>query len=177
MSISHSRHCVDLEVFVRTDTGDGLDGSPVGPTGLSIVEPLLAQMLHVVSVNVGNAVSDLRSMDTAADRKQLGTDFLVDSLVGLSCQERIPEVGTTTDDFDVVEIVTVDGGEASTAIVHLAGEDFISEEVVTKETVIGVGEVVRISHSNIRKVTEESMHRIVLLFDIIDVLGVLVDSV
>jgi hypothetical protein len=138
VGISHSSHCVDLKVFVRSNAGDGLDGSPVGPSGLSIVEPLLAQVLHMVSVEVGNTMGDLRSMDTTAKRKQLGTDFLVDSLVGLSCQERVPEVGTATDDFDVVEIVTVNSGQASTAIVHLACKNFIAEEVVTEETVVRV---------------------------------------
>jgi hypothetical protein len=90
VGISHSRHSVDLEVFVRSDAGNSFDGSPVGPSGLSIVEPLLAQVLHVISVEVGNAVSDLRSVDTSAERKQLCTDFLVDGLVRLSCQERVP---------------------------------------------------------------------------------------
>ena len=131
----------------------------------------------MVCVEVGNAVSDLRSVDTSAERKQLCTDFLVDGLVRLSCQERVPEVGTATDDFNIVEIVTVDSGEASSTIVHLPGEDFIAEEIVTKETIVGVGEVMGVSHGNIRKITEESMHRVILLLDVVEVLGVLVDSI
>jgi hypothetical protein len=34
-----------------------------------------------------------------------------------------------------------------------------------------------LSHGNIREITEESMHRVILLLDVVDVLSVLVDSV
>lgn len=84
---------------------------------------------------------------------------------------------TATDNFDVAEVVTVDGGEAGTAVVHLTGEDLVTEEVVTEDSTVRVGEVVGISHGHIREITEESVHRVVLLFDIVEVLGVLVDSV
>lgn len=67
MSVGHSRHGVDLEVFVGADTCGSLDGSPVGPAGLGIVEPLVAQVLHVVGIKVRDAGSDLRSVDTATN--------------------------------------------------------------------------------------------------------------
>ena len=42
MGVGDRRHGVDLEVFVGTVDSNSLDGSPVGPARLSIVEPLVA---------------------------------------------------------------------------------------------------------------------------------------
>ena len=97
-----------------------------------------------------------------------GHQFLIDSLFGLNVKERVTEVVTATDDLDVAEVVTVAGGEAGTAVVNLTGEDFVTEEVVTEDSTVVIGEVVGISHGHIGKITEESVHRVVLLFDIVE---------
>jgi hypothetical protein len=82
-----------------------------------------------------------------------------------------------SNDLDVVQVVAVDSGQADTAVVHLAGEDLVTEEVVTENAGVGVSEVVGLSHSHIGQVTEECVHGVVLLLDIVEMLSVLVDSV
>lgn len=73
--------------------------------------------------------------------------------------------------------MTIDSGQASTAVVHLASENLISEEVVTEDSAVTVCEVVGISQSNIGKVSQESVHAVVLLLDVVQVFSVLIDSV
>jgi len=177
MRVSDSGHSVDLEVLVRTDRSGGLNGSPVGESGLSIVEPGVAEVLDVVVVHVGHAGGELRSVQSAAEREELGTNLLVDVVVVLSVLERLEEVGAATNDFNVVEVVGVDSGQADTAVVHLASENFVTVEVVSEDTGVGVGEVVGIGSGHIDEFSEEGVHRVVLLLDVVEVLGVLVNSV
>ena len=177
MSVGHSGHGVDLEVLVGTDGSGGLNGSPVGESGLSIVEPGVAQVLHVVVVDVGDTLGNLGSVESAAEGKDLATDVLVNVGVVLLALEGLEQVGAATDNLNVVQEVRVDGGQADTAVVHLTGEDFVTEEVVSEETGVRVGEVVAVSSGDINELTEESVHGVVLLLDVVKVLSVLVDSV
>jgi len=62
MGVGDRGHSVDLEVFVRAAGSNSLNRSPVSEGRLSIVEPLIAQVLHVVSVDLGDAGSDLRAV-------------------------------------------------------------------------------------------------------------------
>ncbi len=82
-----------------------------------------------------------------------------------------------TDDFNIVKIVRVDCWQADATVVHLASETFISEEIVAKKTSVAVGEIVRLSHGYINKITKKNVHAVVLLSDVVDVLSVLIDSV
>lgn len=84
---------------------------------------------------------------------------------------------SSTNNFDIIEVVTINGGEASSAIVHLSGENFITEEVVSKDTRVRVWEIVGFGHGNIREITEESMHGVVLLLHIVKMFSMLVNSV
>lgn len=84
---------------------------------------------------------------------------------------------SATEHLDLVQVVRVDGGEADTAVVHLSSEDLVAEEIVTKHAVVRASKVVRIGSSDVGEVTEESVHRVVLLVDIVKVLSVLVHSV
>lgn len=59
MQVGDSGHRVDLEVLVGSDGGSFLDGSPVRERWLSIVEPLVAQILDSVRVGVGDTLGDL----------------------------------------------------------------------------------------------------------------------
>lgn len=83
----------------------------------------------------------------------------------------------TTNYFNIVDIVTINGWQADTAVVHLSSEDLVTEEVVTENTTVRVGEVMRVSFGNIWQVTEHRVHRVVLLVNIVQVTGVLIDSV
>jgi len=65
MGVGHSRHRVDLEVFVRPAGRHCLNRSPVSEWRLSIVEPLIAQVLHMVSIDVGHALSNFGSRNSS----------------------------------------------------------------------------------------------------------------
>ena len=136
VSVGDSGHGVDLEVLVRTDLRDSLDGAPVGEGGLSIVEPVVAEVLHVVVVKVSNTLGNLAAGDSAADREDLVADLLHDLRWGLTSHQLVVELVATTEDLDVIEVMRIDGGKANTAVVHLAGEDLITEEVVSENTAV-----------------------------------------
>lgn len=177
MGVGHSWHGVNLEVLVWTDASCCFNWTPVSPAGLSIIEPLVGQVLHVITIDVADTGCNFASVDTATDVQELGTDFLVDSLVWLFCKKWVPKVVTATNNLNVINVMTIDSGQASTAVVHLASENLISEEVVTEDSAVTVCEVVGISQSNIGKVSQESVHAVVLLLDVVQVFSVLIDSV
>ena len=177
MSVGNGGHGVDLEVFVRSDLRNHFDWSPVSEGWLGIVEPLIAKLLNVVVVNVGNSLGNLASWQSSAELEHVLTNIGVNRLWGLGGQKLVVEMVSASNALNIIEVMRVDGWKANTAIVHLSSEDFVSEEVVTEKTTVRVGEVVGISSGNIRKVSEKSMHRVVLFVAVIQVLGMLIDSV
>lgn len=177
VSVGDCGHGVDLEELVRTDGGSMLDGSPVGEGRLSIVEPLIAQVLEVVGVVVGNARGDLRTGHSAAEREHLLANLVVDLVGGLELHQGVVKGVAATDNLDIVHVVGVDSGQADTAVVHLASEHFVTEEVVAEKAGVAVGVVLGVTHGNVDEVTEQGVHGVVLLLDVVEVLGVLVNSV
>lgn len=134
-------------------------------------------MLDVVGVNLADAGGNLRTGQSSAEGEHLGANLLVDTVRLLNLHKVVVEEVAATNDLDIVDEVRVDGGEADAAVVHLAGEDLITEEVVAEETRVGVGVVLAVSDGDIDQVTEKGVHGVILLLDIIQVLGVLVNSV
>ena len=151
--VGHSGHCVDLEVLVGTVARDGLNRAPVGKAGLGIVEPLVAKLLDVIVVNVSGSLGNLTSWDSSAELKHILTNSRVDRRWSLSGHELVVEVVSTSDNFNIVEIVSVDGWKANTAIVHLSSENFVAIEPVAENATVRVGRVQTLLPSDIRKVT------------------------
>jgi len=69
------------------------------------------------------------------------------------------------------------GWTGETGPVHLARKDLIAEEPVAKDATIAVGAVQALCASDIREITKERMHRVVLFADIVQVCTVLIDLV
>lgn len=55
-----------------------------------------------------------------------------DMLVFAVIHKSIVEVVASSDDLNFVNVVRVDGGEAYTAVVHLARENLVTEEVISE---------------------------------------------
>jgi len=134
-------------------------------------------MFHVIVVHVGDTGSNFTSVNSSVEEQELGTNFLVDFVGGLGKHELVVEGIAATDHFDVVEVVRVDGGEADTAVVHLSGEHLVTVEVVSENAAVGVSIVVSVGVGDINEISEKSVHRVVLLLDIVKVLSVLVNAV
>lgn len=142
MGVGDSGHGVYLEVLVGADVGHILDWAPVGEGWLRIVEPLVAQLLDVVVVNVGNSLGNLASWESSAQEEHVFANIIGNCSWRLGIQQLVVEVISSSDDLDIVEIVRVDSWEADSAVVHLSGEYLISEEVVSKETTVRICEIV-----------------------------------
>ena len=153
MSIGDSSHGVYLEVLVRTDMGNCFNWTPVSEGWLSIIEPLVTQLLKVISIDMGNSLGNLSSSESSVEK-------MVSASVNL----------------DIVEEMRVHGWKADTAVVHLSSEDLVTKEVVSEDTSIRVSHIVAVSSSNIWEITEEGMHGIVLLVAVIKMLGMLINS-
>lgn len=177
MSVGNSGHGVNLEIFVRSVNSNSLDGTPVGESGLTIVEPFVSESLHVVGIEVGNSLGNLRSGDSTSGLDHLLSDLGVDFVMRLEVHHLVVEVVSATDDLNIIHEVSVDGGEAHTTVVHLTGEDFVTHVVGSEHTAVRVGEEVGVGDSDINEVGEEGMLGVVLLLSVIEVLGVLVNSV
>ena len=78
MGVGDSGHRVDFEVLVGAAGGHGLNWTPVGEGWLGIVEPLVAQVLHVVVVDVSNSLGNLTSWKSATELEHVLSDFSVD---------------------------------------------------------------------------------------------------
>lgn len=89
----------------------------------------------------------------------------------------VVEVVAASDDLDLVHVVRVDGGKAHAAVVHLAREHFVSEEVVAEESGVTVCKVVALGQCHVRKISEKGVHRVVLLVGSVEMLSVLLDVV
>lgn len=83
----------------------------------------------------------------------------------------------TANDLDIIDVVTINGWQAHTAVVHLTGENFIAKEVVTEDTAVRVSKVMRIGSGNIGQVTDQGMHRVVLLVDVIKMTRIIINSI
>lgn len=177
MRVRDRRHSVDLEVFVRTDRRDGFNRAPVGERRLSIVEPLVADVLDQVVIDIGNSSCDLSARHSPALQKEVLANVLV--LLGQSfdVHQVVVDLVTATDAFDIVQVVAVDSRKADTTVVHLSGEDLVAEEVVSKDTAVRVSEVFALSPGDIRQVAEKGVHRVVLFLDIIEMLSVVLNVV
>jgi len=177
MGVGDSCHGVDFEIFVRTDGRSGFNWSPVGPGWLGIVEPLVSKLLNMICVDVRDSSGDLSSWKSSSKLEHVLSNLLVDFFWSFSSEKLVVHGVSSSDDLNIVKIMGPGGWEADTAIVHLSGEDFISEEVVTEETTVRVGHVVGISSGNVWQVTEKSVHGVVLFVDIIEMFSVLINSV
>ena len=102
---------------------------------------------------MADTCSYLRSVNTTTSRKKLWTNFFINTLIRLIIKKSVPQVVTTTDNLNFIQKVTVNCWEASTAVIHLACENFISEEVIAENSAIRVWEIVTVSHRNINKIT------------------------
>ena len=80
-----------------------------------------------------------------------------------------------SDNFNIIQVMTVDRGQADSTVVHLSSKNFISKEPVAKNTTVTVRRVEALSSGYIREVREQGVHGTVLLLTIIQVLSMSVN--
>ena len=178
MGISHSGHCIDLKVLVRTNTGSVLNCPPVGPCWFSVIEPLVGHMLDVVCIHLRNTSSHLATSDITAKSKHLASNLLVHNFaVVIPIHKVVVKMIAGSNNLDVIDVVTVDCGHANTAVIHLSNENFISEKVVAPNSTIRVWEVVGICDCHIWEDSKHTVMRIVLLFHTVKISCMSVNSV
>jgi len=177
MSVGNCCHGIDLEILVGSETGSVLARSPVSETWLSIVEPLVTELLDVVGIKVRHTLGDLRASHATSSLEHLLSNLLVLITSGTFAHELGPHGVSATDNLDLVDVITIESGSSKANPVHLADEDLVTEEVATPETAVRVGVVLASLKGHVWELTKDTLSRVVLLLGIIEMLGVLLDVV
>jgi len=98
-------------------------------------------------------------------------------LVFAVIHKSIVEVIASSDDLNIVDVVSIDSGETYTAIVHLAGENLVTEEVISENGGVTVGHVVTLGNGHIWEISEKCVHRVVLFVSSVKMFSILLDVV
>ena len=108
MGIGHGGHCVGLEILVGPKNGYSFHGTPVGERGLSIVEPFIAHIFHVVVVQVGHSLSNFTSWHSSTEIVHLIADFSGQGIgVGALQQQMVIEAISAPHHLNFIEIMAL----------------------------------------------------------------------
>ena len=91
---------------------------------------------------MGNSLGNLTSWESSAESEHVLSDLSIDSCWCFVVKHIVVHEVSTSNALDIIDVVSVDGWEANTTVVHLSSEDLVSEEVVTEHTAVRVGKVV-----------------------------------
>lgn len=142
MEVGNSTEGMVLEELVRTRSRNLLDGSPSSDGGLGIIEPLVTEVLHVVSIHMGDSLGNFRSGSSSSLEEDLSGNFVLSLEESVLSHELVVVSVSSSEDLNFGHESSVDSGDGHTGIGHLSGEDLVSEEVVSEDTRIRVSEVV-----------------------------------
>ena len=134
-------------------------------------------MLHVVVINVSYSLCDLTSWKSTTKCEHVLSNLSIERFWRLSVEKRVIKVIATPNNLNIIDVVTIDGRQADTAIVHLTSENFVTEEVVTEDSAVRVGKIMGVGPGHIYQVTKHGMHRIVLLMNIIKMTSIFINSI
>jgi len=158
---------VNLKVLITTNVRHALDGPPVSEGRLSVIEPFVTGMPKVVVINVCDSFSNLRSFYSSIKVEHLRTDLLKHVCCALDRHKFVIQLIFTSEHLYIVQVVSVNSGQADAAVVHLSCEDLVAKEVVSEDTAVAVGTVDALVSGHIHEVSEHGMHAVILFFDII----------
>ena len=175
--VRDSRHRVDLEVLVGAERRGFLNGSPVRERWLRVVEPLVAEVLHVISIQMAYTLCDLRPWHSAVEIKHLWSNLLHDIRCCLNAHKFVPKDVTSTNNLMLTDELAIESWHGHTTPVHLPSENLIAEEPVAEDATVAVGAVQTLCTSDVWKVTKHGVHRIVLFLHIIKMCCMLVDFI
>jgi len=103
--------------------------------------------------------------------------LLHDIRCSLDIQQLIVECVTSAYNLNIIHVMSIDRGESNSAVVHLSCENFISEEPISEYTTVTVRTVQTLLSCDIWQIAQHSMHCVVLLSHIVQVLSMLIDLV
>ena len=153
MHVGDGGHSVGLEVLVGAEAGRFLNRAPVREAGLRVVEPLVAQILHVIGVTVADAFSDLGAGHPPVEIEHLRPDLLHHVGGALDAHQLVPKDVARTDNFMLADVLTVERRHGHAAIVHLTSENLIAKQPIAENATVTVGAVKAFSSSDIWEVT------------------------
>jgi hypothetical protein len=177
MSVRNGGKGMDLEVFVGTDLWDWLNWAPVSEGRLSIIEIFICYVLKMIVVDVGDTLGNLWAGDTTVQIEHLGSDLLHHISATLYSHQLIVELISSSDNLNIIKIMSVNGRQTDSTVVHLASENLVSEEVVAKKTAVTVGAVDALVAGDIGQIANHRVQRVVLLLHIVQVACISLDIV
>ena len=109
----------------------------------------------MIVVNVRNSGGNFSSCNSSSVLEHVLSNFMVKTSWSFVSKEVVVHGISSSDDFDVIEVVRPNSWETGSTIVHLSSEDLISKEVVSEKSTIRISKIMGISSGNINQVTKE----------------------
>ena len=79
--------------------------------------------------------------------------------------------------FNIINIVGINCWKTDSTIIHLSCKNFISKEIISKQSTIRICKIMRICSSYIWQISKKWMQWVILFMDIIEMLSILINSV
>ena len=103
----------------------------------------------MVVINVSYSLCDLTSWESTTECEHVLSNLSIERFWRLSVEKCVVKVIATPNNLNIIDVVTIDGRQADTAIVHLTSENFITEEVVTEDSAVRVGKIMGLGPGHI----------------------------
>ena len=136
MPVSDTSNRVLFVVLVGSISTQVFNGTVSGHRRLSIEEPIVSKMLHVVGVHVADSLRNLRSRDSSSMIDDVFT-HLMKSVFNSSVGEKLViQLVSSSVHFDLIDILSISGGTMHAQPCHLSAEDLVTEEPVSEKSSI-----------------------------------------
>ena len=169
MSICHCGHSIDFKVLVGSNWGSLLDCSPVSERWLSIVEPFVAELLHVSGIKMCNSLCNFCPCHSAIKVQHLCTNLLHKLRSWLYRHQLIVKLISTPNNFYIIQVMTLNCWEGNPTVIHLSCKNLISKEPIAENSTVTVWTVETFLASDIWEIWDEWVHWVVLFLNIIQV--------
>ena len=150
MPVSDTSHSVLFVVLVRSISTQVLNGTISSHRRLSIIEPVVSEMLHVVGVHVADSLRNFRSRDSSAMIDDVFAYLMKGVLDSDVLEELVEQLVSSSVDLNLINVLSISGGTMHAQPCHLSAEDLVTEEPVSKESSIGVCKVMASCPSHVR---------------------------
>lgn len=112
----------------------------------------------MIVVDVGHTLGNLRARNATIQIEHLGSNLLEHIGTALDAHKLIVKLVSSSNNLNVVKEVSIDCGKADSAIIHLASENLVAEEVVTENTAVTVWTEDAFVAGDIWQISDHSMH-------------------
>ena len=136
MPVSDTSHSMLFVVLVGSISTQVLNGTISSHRRLSIIEPVVSEMLHVVGVHVADSLRNFRSRDSSAMIDDVFAYLMKGVLDSDVLEELVEQLVSSSVDLNLINVLSISGGTMHAQPCHLSAEDLVTEEPVSEKSSI-----------------------------------------